>query len=136
MQLKRVNTIDIRKYEKLELSADFQQKVHAYLKKRMPTAYPSAKKNGFFQDYLPLQWFCVDDGKVYVQTYKQVGEKSEFYIFNTGGKLLGKTMVLYLESEFMLGYPFAIAEGKIYQVVENPDTEEWELHVNTIWPKK
>jgi hypothetical protein len=36
------------------------------------------------------------------------------------------------EAEFLLAYPFTIANGKIYQLSENGDTEEWELHIDNI----
>jgi hypothetical protein len=27
-------------------------------------------------------------------------------------------------------YPYTIHNGSLYQLIENEDTEEWELHVN------
>jgi hypothetical protein len=67
-----------------------------------------------------------------VQTFKREKEKSEFYIFDLDGKLIRKVMAPIREAEFLLAYPFTIANGKIYQVTENEDTEEWELHIDNI----
>jgi hypothetical protein len=92
----------------------------------------SVKQNGKFPRYFPIQSFQVDDGKIYVQTFKLVRGKSEFYIFDLGGNLLRKVMVPFRGSELLCAYPFTIAQGKIYQLIENDDTEEWELHINKI----
>jgi hypothetical protein len=29
-------------------------------------------------------------------------------------------------------YPLTIKNGKLYQILENPDSEEWELHIAAI----
>jgi hypothetical protein len=122
----------VHDYEKLEITADFKKKVMAYLEKRLPTAFIRVKQNGRFPKYFPLRSFRVSDGKLYVQTFKSEGKKSEFYKFDLEGKLLRKVMVPFQESEFLRAYPFAIDKGKIYQLIENDDTEEWELHINII----
>jgi hypothetical protein len=122
----------VHDYEKLEIPENFKKKVMAYLEKRLPTAFRNVKRNGKFPHYFPLRSFRVADGILYVQTFKSEGIKSEFYIFDLEGKLLRKVMIPFQESEFLRAYPFAIDKGKIYQLIENDDTEEWELHINII----
>jgi hypothetical protein len=131
-QGKEFCSFSVHDYEKLEIPEDFKKEVMIYLEKRLPTAFIRVKQNGKFPRYFPLQSFQVDDGKIYVQTFKLDREKSEFYIFDLEGKLLRKVMVPFQESELLCAYPFTIAEGKIYQLIENEDTEEWELHINKI----
>jgi len=80
----------------------------------------------------PLKFFLIADGKIYVQTFKREKNKSEFYIFDLDGKLIRKVMAPFRESELLCAYPYTIANGKIYQVTENEDTEEWELHIDEI----
>ncbi len=131
-QGKELYSFSVHDYEKLEIPEDFKKEVMIYLEKRLPIAFPRVKQNGKFPRYFPLQSFQADDGKLYVRTFKREREKSEFYIFDLEGKLLRKVMVPFRESELLRAYPFTIAEGKIYQLIENEDTEEWELHIDKI----
>ena len=131
-QGKELCSFTLHDYEKLEIPEELKKEVMIYLEKRLPTAFIRVKQNGKFPRYFPLQFFHVDDGKIYVQTFKLVKGKSEFYIFDPGGKLLRKVMVPFRGSELLCAYPFTIAQGKIYQLIENDDTEEWELHINKI----
>ncbi len=84
---------------------------------QFPSKYPSMK------DYR------VDENKLYVITNKRNGDTYETLVFDHGGKLLGKSGVVLHEQDLLEVYPFDIHNGKVYQVVENEDEEEWELHV-------
>lgn len=131
-QGKKLRSFSVHDYEKLEITEDFKKEVMAYLEKRLPRAFVNVKRNGQFPRCFPLRSFRVDDGKIYVQTFKREKEKSEFYIFDLDGKLIRKVMAPIREAEFLVDYPFTIANGKIYHVTENEDTEEWELHIDNI----
>lgn len=131
-QGKKINSLRLHDYEKLEIPKAFKNEIMTYLEKRLPTAFVNVKKKGKFPPYFPLQSFQTSDGKLYVQTFKRHKGESEFYIFNLDGKLLGKTMVPFHESELLRAYPFTIVKGKIFQLIENDETEEWELHINEI----
>jgi hypothetical protein len=41
-------------------------------------------------------------------------------------------MVPLAEKDERLWYPYVIKNGKLYQLIENLDEEEWELHVTEI----
>lgn len=119
-------------YEKMKIPDPFKQKVMAFLKKRYPTIYRHARQYGEFPGYFPLRYFLVTDSKIYVLTFKTSNGKNELYILDLEGKLLGKTMVPFEEAEFLQPYPFTIGKGVFYQLNENLDTEEWELHIHQI----
>jgi len=86
-----------------------------------------------FPKYRPsIRWFNVVDQKVYVLTNKKDGDKSEFIIFDLEGKLLKRVMVLLKEKDERLFCPYTIKNGKIFQLIENGDEEEWELYVTAI----
>jgi hypothetical protein len=131
-QGKKINSLRLHDYEKLEIPGTFKNEIMTYLEKRLPTTFVNVKQNGKFPLYFPLQSFQTSDGKLYVQTFKQNKDESEFYIFYPDGKLLGKTMVPFHESELLRAYPFTIANGKLYQLIENEKTGEWELHIYEI----
>ncbi|HLP44706.1 MAG TPA: hypothetical protein VK469_02100, partial [Candidatus Kapabacteria bacterium] len=64
--------------------------------------------------------------------HKKEAEKSEFYIFDIKGTFLKKIMLPLKEKDERLWYPYTIGNGKLYQLVEDEDTETWELHVTDI----
>jgi hypothetical protein len=87
--------------------------------------------------YLPaIRFFFFSGNKIYVQTYKKENNKSEFFVFDKTGNLLKKVFVPFIEEEFSyneFSVPrfHTIAEGKLYQLLENDD-EEWDLHITDI----
>lgn len=74
----------------------------------------------------------VNDDKIYVLTNIEKDGKSEFIIFDLKGKFLKQALVPYVFENPRDPYPYAIHNGSIYQLVDNEDTEEWELHINEI----
>lgn len=56
---------------------------------------------------------------------------SHLFIFNLEGKLLKEIDAPIKERSLFSFYPFAIEDGKVFQLLENED-EEWELHVTKI----
>jgi hypothetical protein len=70
--------------------------------------------------------------RLYILTNKKSGDKSEFVIFDMDGKLLKKVMVPLKFANPRETYPFTINYGKLFQLADNEDTEEWELHVHEV----
>jgi len=90
----------------------------------------------FPEYYPPFRDATVDDGKVYFITYNQknplnLEDKSrEIIVTDLKGKLLKKT---FITIDPRGGFDtFFINKGKFYYVVDNVETEEWELHVEDI----
>lgn len=122
-------------YEKIRVPETFKKAVMAYLKKRFITAYPRIKRHARFRDYFSIRSFLVADDKIYVLTFKNIEGKSEFYVLDLKGTLLEKKMIPFAESEFLCAYPYTINNGALYQLNENPDTEEWELRITNLIKK-
>lgn len=100
---------------------------------RRRRVYELIKEYLQFPGYFPfIRSFRAADGKVYVLTYKEEGEESEFYIFDTNGLFLKKTMLPIKVMYKMAPYPFTIKDNKLYQLNENQDEEQWELHITNI----
>ena len=64
-----------------------------------------------------------------MQTYKKKDNESEFVILDMKGKPVKKTFVPLADKNVFESYLYSIHKGKIYQLVENLDKEEYELHV-------
>jgi hypothetical protein len=96
---------------------------------RMWTRLYAARKSLFvFPDfYPPIRRFYLDAGdkRIYVQSYySTTGDNIEFLIFDFKGKLIKRVMM-----PFKIESRYKFYNGKIYQVMENEETEEYELHV-------
>lgn len=72
-------------------------------------------KTDFFPDF---RSFLIANDNIYVETYKNQDNKTEFFIFNINGEFI-KTENLPLEFQDMFKpYPYTISEDKLYQLVE------------------
>ncbi len=129
---KKVAAVNINDYRKIKITGEFKKKTFKYLEKRLPTAFRGVKQKGAFPEYYPYRYFTVSDNKIYVLTFNTSGGKSEFYIFDLQGKLIKRTMVPFADNEFLRVYPYTIKNDKIYQLVDNEDTEEWELRIHDL----
>jgi hypothetical protein len=95
--------------------------------------YELLKNRLRFPDFFPkIRFFYVDNQKIYVLSWKKKDNESELYIYDLKGNPIKKTYVSLVEQDIMLPYPTVIRNEKLYQVVENEDTDEWELQVSEI----
>jgi len=86
-----------------------------------------------FTKYWPaVRRLYLSGNKLYAMTFKKEGEKNEFYVFDTKGKLLEKIFIPLINMDERSPYPFTIHKRKVYQLNENEDDETWELHVTAI----
>jgi len=82
--------------------------------------------------YSAARVLTVTDDKIYVLTYKRKEGKTEFIIFDIEGNFLKKSMVPFKNENIRQHYPFTINNGLLYQLVENIDDEQWELHIHPV----
>jgi len=129
-------TTIFRQYEKVE----FTEKHKQALIERTLSANPG--KRGSYSEwgkmlvfpshFPPIQLFQTSDQKVYVLTHKRIDQKGECFIYDLQGKLLKQTMVPLFDFSPKEPYPLAFFKGTLYQISENEETEEWELHITKI----
>jgi hypothetical protein len=65
-------------------------------------------------------------------TWKREKGKNEFFIYDMQGKVLGKRMIPFRYETDLSPYPSMVENGKLYQLVENQKSEDWELYISTI----
>ncbi len=133
----QVYTID-KKIEKLKTSEEFKNKVMDEFKVSNRNAYETFKSTGYkFHEYLPpIRYFYVNDNRIYVTTYKEKDNKHELIMMDLKGKTIKNTYVPLQSFEirksifdFVL---YTFNKGKIYELIENEDSETWELHCTKI----
>jgi hypothetical protein len=59
-------------------------------------------------------------------------EISQWFIFDLKGKLLKKVQLPMKYQNALKHFPYAIHDDKFYQVVENIEEEQWELHITPL----
>ncbi len=124
-------------YDKLKVTDDYKERVITWYK-----TYPSIKrmfhmiKGRFkFPEHFPgIRLFNVADGKIYVLTFnrKEKEEKSLFVIFDVEGNYLEKVWLPFSERDIRFWSPYTIKNNTLYQLIDNENSESWELHITKI----
>jgi hypothetical protein len=129
---KQVRTIK-EDYELRKVTDPDRQEMLKELKRESKQMWPMFKDRILIGDYYPaINDLMVRDDSLYVTTNKEKEGKFEFFIYDNEGKLLKKIYLPLAKKNSLQPYPYDINEGKLFQVIENMDTDEWELHVEEI----
>jgi hypothetical protein len=117
------------KYDRQEVTEAHKKRYLDYYKAGpLRAIWGSFKDRIKFPGHFPgLRDFRINGGKIYVLTIKKEKGNSEFIIFNIKGKVIKKVSVPLKEKEIYC-YPYMIWQGKVYQLIENEEMEQWELH--------
>jgi hypothetical protein len=122
-------------YQKIKFTSEHKQALIESYKAnpQIRGVYNQFKDMVQFPKYFPpIQLFRTANGRVYVLTYKRENGRAECYIYNLDGRLIKQALIPMFDKSPQEPFPFAILNGKIYQIYENIDDEEWELHINKI----
>jgi len=122
-------------YTKIKVTEDRKKRFRDFFKTdpRTRGQYEALKDRIKFPDYFPIiRFYHIANQKIYLLTYKEKGENREFYIFDLQGNLLKRTMLPLPEMNALELYPYTTNKDKLYQLIENEDDEEWELHITEI----
>ncbi|MGE5343133.1 MAG: hypothetical protein ACM3SY_16790 [Candidatus Omnitrophota bacterium] len=115
--------------ENQKISQAFKDKYIEYWKTFSKAwEYLNARCNVFFPEYFPyFQKIEVNKGKIYIYTYNFKGNEREVIITDLKGKVLKKIFVPLMY--FINGIDYTIDDDNFYYVIENEESEEWELHM-------
>lgn len=115
-----------KKLDKVKLTQEFKDLKLAEWKGTKLWKENKRNFNYIFPEHFPdMRSFRVADKKLYVTTFKKKDGKSEFIILDCKGKILKK---VWLNAEG----PYHFSNNKHYNLVENLEKEEYELHVTPI----
>jgi hypothetical protein len=120
--------------EKRKVDQKFKDAVINLIKTNPVTKnYFEALKPITFPDYFPsIRAFFVDDGTVYVMTYKMENNANEFFTYDMSGKFKKRLLIPIQYETELQPYPITLNKGKLYQIVENEEEEVWEFHMSKI----
>ena len=120
-------------YDKLEVTENHKKATEDYFKLIKSSIRIRFKKYLKYPKYFPpIKSIKIADKKIYVIPYKKKQGKSELYIYNLDGKSLKKILISIADRDILHLFPYTIANGKVYQLIEDLDKEEWSLHITEI----
>lgn len=128
-----INSIS-RKYKKIKVSEPLKKEVIKYFRTSAATknVYQFLKPVKF-PEYLPaIRSLIVKNSKIYLITFKMEKGKTEFFVFNKSGKFLSKASAPIKLVSPIVFFPFDIWDGKLYQLIEDEESEVWKLHISSI----
>jgi hypothetical protein len=115
-------------HESIKFNDDLKNKFDDSMKFMFKSYYDGFKKVLYYPDYLPIIFnLQLSDPYLYVFTWSHQGENRELFIFKLDGTFVKKTTIPLKMVQFLIPYPYDIIDKTLYQLVENDDTEEWEL---------
>ncbi|MCP5053831.1 MAG: hypothetical protein GY940_42080 [bacterium] len=121
-------------YEKREITSEDKKKIDNHLKNdpRFKSIYPFVKPFSYFKHFPVLSRVIANDGKIYAICRQDVNKRTECYIFSLEGKLVKKMFIDLKYVDVQIVYPYNIQSGKLYQLIEDEEEEEWTVHVNEL----
>jgi hypothetical protein len=124
-----------RDVETVPISAEFKRKAKEFFRKdpRYKDIYSYLQPITCAKHFPAIQAFFAHNNRLYVITWQKKGNDYRCLIFDTeGGKFIKEINIpLRFKSNMMEPYPFSFWGNTFYQLVDNPETEEWELHATS-----
>jgi hypothetical protein len=124
-----------RDYEKVKFGEKDKERIFDEIKSdpRQKQYFDVIKKMAVFPDYYPAIISLFErDNLIYLMTFKRKDNTYEFFIYDANGNFVKQVFIPFVFQSAMRPYPFSIKDNKLYQLIENEDTEEWELHQSDI----
>ncbi len=118
------------KITKRELTDSDNEDIREYFKLRFGNFYNRMKDRMQFPEFFPgVMSMAGDAGKLCIITWNVKDGKREVILCNAKGKEIKRGFYPIAMENAMNIAPYFFKEGKIHQIVENEDEEEWELSV-------
>jgi hypothetical protein len=118
-------------YKKVKFPQEFIDAWFKRIKRRRGmNFYDYAKKKVRWPEFFPaIRDLIVDNGHVYVITWRKKKQEHEFFIFDLEGKLVKKTFLpLQDYDDGVALFPYSLKNNYLYQLIDNEEEEVWELH--------
>lgn len=121
-------------YKRVKMTAELKKQYVKLYKEEDPywrARWENLKKWFVYPEYLPVVWyFKVADEKIYIFTHKTKNKKQEILVLDMKGKLLKRLYLPMVRWDIMGLMPFTIKNDRLYQLVENEETEQCDLHMH------
>ena len=121
-------------YKKRKITDEDKKEIHELLKKAYGRERYETFKNWIkiVSEFPVIGDFLFDGQYVYVSTNKEKEGKLELFMFDLNGKLLKNIFLPIAKKDPFRPFPYDFYKGKLYQFIENEDSEMWELHIHPV----
>jgi hypothetical protein len=129
---KRVIHLD---YAKVKFTAKRKEKYMEYFNGPMKQEWQILKRQAKFPQYFPnIRHFLIANQKIVIITFKEddTGNKKELLTLDLNGKRINTFFIKLEEVNPLRLVPFSVYNNRLYQLVENDQSEMWELQVSKI----
>jgi hypothetical protein len=128
---KLVSTIKRENYTLRKILPEDKKKMHSVFKVALKERYAVLRHRITFPEtFAAIRNILMDGGKLYIITFKKQEEGVECFLYTPEGTFIQKLHIPLIFENILQYYPYTIHNGSLYQLIENEDAEEWELHVN------
>ena len=123
-------------YEQVKINGFHKKRILMFWRTVLRAEYDAFKERlKFPAEFPPIRNFNIVDDKVYVITYTEKDNRCKMLVFDLTGKLLKEVFVPLVDIDMLIpdlyNY-YTICRDKLYILRDNPDTEEWELHIDSL----
>jgi len=132
---KIVFKIERKDYKPRKFSKKVERQIRDLIKKQNPRQYEFLKNKMVFGDYFPIFSFFYKDPKakmLYLFTWNFKDSDFECFIYDMEGNFQKRATVPFKMQGTLQPYPLMIYDWKVYQLIDNDETEQWELHITDI----
>ena len=132
---KRLFKIERKDYKPRKFTKEIEKEIHKNLKKNNPQWYQRMHKRFYFEKYFPVFSHIYKDPKaemLYLFTWKFNNSKYECFIYNMNGKFQKKTTIFFKKFGIMRVNPLMIYDWKVYQLIDNEETENWDMLITDV----
>jgi hypothetical protein len=118
-------------YERLKVSEKHKEEIRKdlYTFYTGPTMQKLIKEKGYFPEYFTARIFKIADKQIFIPTYKKQNGENEFIILDLKGNVEKKIYLPCKDRQLLLAYSYSIKGSRLYQLFDNEETGEWELHI-------
>ncbi len=132
---KHLFKIERKDYKQRKFTNKVEKELRDLIKKQSPQQYEIIKNRLLFPKYFPIFSFFYKDAKtemIYLFTWKFEDENFECFIYNMKGEFQKRVEVPFKMQAALQPYPLNIYNWKVYQLIDNDETENWEMHITDI----
>jgi len=128
-----VKTIERKGYKKREVTDSDKEEIHRILKRQYKELYEFYKNSIVISPHFPvIASIIIRDEKVFILTNTEINQKWETFIYDFDGEFIKRLFIPMVKRDMLTPYPTDIRNGKVYQLIENDETETWELFASEI----
>ena len=118
--------------EKIKIDQAYKDMAVAYLERIFKNRVQMFKPFKFPEYFPAIANFFIESDTLYISTHEKKNGSTKFITYDMNGKLKKQVFIPIKYQNRIRPFPISIYKDTLYQIFENEETEEWELHLTEI----